>query len=118
MAVFGIETEESEIVNKFMVETNSRLGHKSKTPFFDGKVIEMDGVKYIIYIRTLYPPYFLFGLGFWIFGFIFTGRFMLTWFVPGLIVLSPMVFYHWLIFYIILRFGLYKKGYKGKMRLL
>lgn len=118
MAVFGIEIENNGTIASYMEQIDEKLNQKSKTPFYRGNVIPFAENKYIIYIKTLYPPYFIFGLVVWVMGWIFTGRFLLAWFLPGLIILFPLIFWHWGLFYLLLRIGARKSGYKQKMKLL
>lgn len=118
MAVFAVELEKSPIVDEFIKETDERLSNKPKTPFFDGRAVQFDICMYIVWTKCIYPPMHILGGIFWIFGYVFIQRFSWAWFIPGAILMLPLAFKHWLVYYVMFYIGLRRKGYSGYIHIL
>lgn len=113
MADFSIEFEENDTIFEFFDEYMNRL--KINT-FIDGKLF-LDGNFAFFHIRPLVFPFYILGIFIWVIGMVL-GGFGWGVFFAGLVPFSSIIFYMPIFYYIMLRIGLSKKKYKGKIKLL
>lgn len=116
MAVLGVITDDSEVVDNFMISTHERLqGHNLvKNPFKGGIKPIPPHSAYIIVIDPLYPP--LYWFGFIAFGAAIFFAGISWWMIPGLVLASTYFFYTKWFILMGLFFGLRKAKYKGKIK--
>lgn len=124
MAIFAIWIEEDIISLKYMEDTKQRLGRESlvHNPFI-GSIKRwnnkrLEGTYYGIDITPIYPKIYLWGIVLALVPLLFTGLKLTIWNYPGMVLFCGGVFWHRLFFYAVLRMGLRKAGYKGKIKLL
>lgn len=122
MARFLIHTEDIREVREFIAETNQRLQAHDlvKNPFYGSmKVVKEDnGLTFLADLEPIYP-----GTAFVYLGILYTAatlqisRRLSLWLIPGLFFFCIYGLFTWPFFYVMLRKGLRKKGYRGVIRL-
>ena len=117
MAIIGLELEENNIINDFIVTMQDRLKSNNlvKNPFNTKCYMSSkDGIK--LFILSIDPVYFNYSIFGWIISF---GAFVLKgfswWLLPGIVLGSLGVFWSSHFYYYMLRFALKKKGYTGSI---
>jgi hypothetical protein len=121
MACFGFKTNDSEIVDKFVLDTDARLNSENfiKNPFKGNikKIDSLGGESYFgVSMKPMYPHFYwaglmLVGIQLWWLNFTFT-----WWMLPGALIFSLGIFYSSEFFYFILKKGLKKVGYSEKIK--
>lgn len=118
MAVFAVQVEPDNVQSKrFFDSLKRRLweDHLVRNPF-TGKVGRVQRSLYLLELRPVYPNPLMLG---WILTFAAFILWGVSWILlPGLILQAAAFFWSKWFFYLILRLGLRKEGYKGKARLL
>lgn len=120
MATFAVEIEGGKGLS-FMKDTQLRLQNPSlaQNPF-QGKIVNMQsqGNKdyYLIHMKPIYPRIYLMGLLWMMIAFMFNG--VGVWLLPGILLFGTGAIWSKFFFYSVMRIGLRKQGYKGKIRLL
>lgn len=116
MAVFSIQLDNNEMID-YLRDCNYRLQNNNllENPF-RAKICDIKDNTYIIRMLPVYPPAYILGFVSLIPMLLFFG---FKWFLifPLIITLSGVFWSKWF-FYFMLRIGLRKKGYNGKIRLL
>ena len=118
MTTFGIETDNNQAVYKFIEETNERLQVENfvKNPF-KGKIVlveQEETIKAGIHIEPIYPnPFYLGAVA--TLGLILLKGFTLWSLIPLTLVLIGFLHTN-IFFYIMMKQGLKKAGYKGKTK--
>lgn len=100
-----------------MNETKARfkIPDMYKNPFY-ANLKKIGDEIYIISIDPIYPPFYMAGFLGIMLAFAFTG--FSLWLIPGVAISSLGFFWATPFYYIFLRLGLRKKGYKGKVELI
>ena len=122
MVIFGVETDNVQEANDFIIATNDRMNKVDigKNPFNGyAKIINKDCFRTLSVIKMvpLWPNF-----GPWIALFSLMPIFIFGWFSSPLTLLFPLIFlsigFFWTeeFFYIILKVGIDKAGYKGKVK--
>ena len=126
MANFAVQTEAAPEAVKFMLDTKERLKSNNilRNPF-TGDIILVpnskhthDGNIYLIKMEPIYPKYELFAVPLLSIPLFFTGLKLTWWLLPGVFVASFGVFKSVLFMYIMLKIGLKRAQYEGKVKLL
>jgi len=120
MAYFGVETEESEIINAFVIDTNQKLQKADvvKNPFSEGKILKIRNGLFV-YMKALYFNIALYVALFSIIVIlIFNGFHWTRWFGIPIFFLVLGFFWSKYFFYAMMLWGLKKRGYKGRFKLL
>lgn len=124
MAVFGVETDFNIKIREFMEECNNRLNKEDfwKSPF-EGKIklIRKENSKkdvYLVIMDPLYPPFYLVGLLFLVAVIVFNGFSLSPLMVPGFVMLSFGLFWNKHFIFFILKFSLFRKKIRGKVRMI
>lgn len=122
MAVFGIQTEKNRAAKKFMRDSHERLQRPSIiTNPFEGHIVKVsdsssaDVDYYVVDIEPVYPKFYYMGL-LGIFLALVFGN-INAWLIPGSIIFLMGIFWNKFWFYIMLRLGLRKAGYKSRVRI-
>jgi len=121
MVAFGFKTQKSEIVDKFVKDTDKRLNSSNfmKNPFngMIRKIAEIgDESFYGVHMKPIYFPFYWFGL-LLAFGAWFFMDFQITWFMlPGLLIFLLGIFYSSEFFYTCMKIGVRKARYKDKIK--
>lgn len=122
MAVFGVETDNNDLGNNFIIESNERLKNTDikKNPFVGYiKIVNKDSFKTTSVIRMvpLWPNF-----GPWIALFSLIPIFIFGWYDSALALSVPLIFscisFFWSeqFFYIVFKAGLKKAGYIGDFK--
>lgn len=120
MAFFGVETEGEDYVAGFVVSTNKRLENNTlhKNPF-EAKLTKK-GNNVFVYIKPIFlniPLYLVFFITVPTMIFTKLSSFFFTyWIALGFLLLS--FFWSKYFFWLIMKMGIRKTGYKGKFKLL
>lgn len=120
MAYFGVETEESEIINSFVINTNQRLQKQDvvKNPFSEGKVVKIRNGLFV-YIKAVYLNISLYAFLFsFILISILTKLEWSVWYGIPAFFLLMCFFWSKYFFYLMMRWGVRKNGYKGKFKII
>jgi len=120
MAYFGVETEQSEIVNAFVIDTNQKLQKQDvvKNPFSEGKVLKIRNGLFV-YMKAVYLNIALYSALFSaILILIFNGFEWTQWFGIPIFFVVLAFFWSKYFYYAMMMWGLRKRGYKGKFKLL
>ena len=123
MAILAIETENNLGVKIFMTQANNRLQkYDIFTQAYRGHIKEFKAGKnklnYLILMKPAFPPFYLMGAFFGLL-ILFIKQTIFTWWnIPSITFLLLGLFWSKYFIYIILKFGLKKKGYKGKVNLI
>ena len=112
MVIFGVKILDSEKVDSFIDKTNDRF---DKVLFFKGMLFKFKNM-IVVDMKPLLFPFYWFGMVsfltiFWYWGF---NKFSFL----ALIVFSCGIFWSKYFFYVMLKIGLKKEGYRGKIKLL
>jgi hypothetical protein len=116
MTIFGIKTELSPEVDKFMLETHYRLqsSDMQKNPYYGG-VSKVAECTHLIDMTPIYPPFYLSG---WLVLMLCLVWFKVWVLIVGLVLLSFGLVWSKYFLFFMLRLGLRKHGYKGPVRLI
>jgi len=120
MATFGFKTNNSEIVDKFVLDTQKRMTVENfvKNPF-KGKIKKIDTLGnesyYGVSMTPIYPQFFWVGLLLIFVQMWFNGFTITWWLLPGTIIFLLGIFYTADFYYFMLRKGIRKIGYKEKI---
>ena len=122
MASFGVELMLCSEVSEFIAKTNDRLKAENilTNPFKDGSQLKFRLPNLLaVYIEPIYLNFPLLGILFYLpIAFYFIG-WNLSWgYVPSLVFLIVSFFWSKYFYYLMLRTGLRKGGYKGSVKLL
>lgn len=124
MAVFAIQIKEDVSSLQYLQETRKRLQRESllHNPF-NGNVKRwhQKGNNLSFYglsITPIYPRIYLIGLLIALIPLIFTGLKFTVWNSPGLVLYAGGIFWSKYFYYVILKIGLRKNGFKGHVKLL
>jgi len=120
MASFGSEIEDCKTIDVFVNETNERLKEQNlvNNPFIDSKAIHLTNT-IAIHLKPVYPNYPLIAFFFIFFPILyFKGISWSSWYIPSIVFLGLSCLWSNRFLYFIMKLGLRKKGYKGKIKLL
>ncbi len=125
MVIFGIELSRNKEAIKFMEETKQRLednGNIVTNPFYGTikrlPLVRKDKDHYILIMDPVYIKFYKFGYFLLAGACIFIGFRLSPMYLPGIILSSTRFFWSRFFMYLGLFFGLKKKGYKGKVKLI
>jgi len=120
MAIFGVKLEEDNKAKLFMQESNDRLQDNSivKNPFY-GRIALVPNSEdyYIVDMEPVYLKAYWGGAFILMATLVFTGFKLTLWLLPGIALLCCSIFWSKYFLYIMMRIGLRKAGYMGKIRL-
>lgn len=125
MSLFGIEAEKSKEVFSFISDTNKRLKNNNyiENPF-NGRVITLPDKflqttqRFIFDLEPIWPKFYKVGFYVLIIPMFFEATRTIWWALPGVLIFSTGFFWSSRFHYLILKLGLKKAGYKGKVKLL
>lgn len=119
MALLGIKYfGDYNIINDFMKDTKEKLKDYDivKNPFKGGIVEFVDKNIYVIEMTPVYYNFSVFGYVYILIIYVFIG--LSLWAIPGIILVIMGLFWSKYFFFFMLKIGLKKYGYKGKIKLL
>lgn len=119
MPTFGIETEDDFYARAFFNKTNLRLSEENviKNPF-KGRIHIYDKGFAVVDLQPIYFNVAIVGLVAFLIPFLFGGFNITAWCIPGVIIMCLGFCWTRYFFYLIIRIGLSKTKYKGKVKLL
>lgn len=117
MAFFGVEVEESKDLDLFIEETNKRFeGNNLVYNPFNARIIRREN-KLFVYICPVYFNYPKLAFLFTSIGYLgFVGLKFSYWLIPPIIFLCLNVFWVGYFYFLIMKWGSRKKGYKGMFK--
>lgn len=117
MVAFGVESEETKELLRFVLETNGRLQDKNlvNNPFV-GRIKILVPNTYVLDMTPIYPRLYLFGL-ITLFATIIFSR-AWVWYIPSIVILSVGLLWSRYFFYLFFVLGSRKAGHKKKIKLL
>lgn len=122
MPCFGLEVEKDKKINSFIQKTNRKLKVSNilTNPFMEDSHVMFKLPNLLaVYIEPIYPNFASYGMFFSFFiALVFVG-FSKSWaYVPSLVFGTLSLFWNRWFYYAMMRAGIRKEGYKGKMKML
>ena len=120
MVIFGIQlTEENKTTKEYFKTFTERLNENNMfhNPF-SGNIKSLGSGTYVLDLNIIYPRVYYLGFALLVIGFLISGLKFNAWLLPGAVMLCFWFFWTRFFFVLMLRLGLNKKGYKGKVKLI
>lgn len=115
MAIFAIETEESENLINYISETNKRLaGSDMVYNPFDGHIYNIEKNLFLIKMDPVYPRFYYVGFMFLIIMIFFWG--INWWLILPIFILSTGILWSRYFYYLLFKIGCKKHGHKNKIK--